>query len=51
MQTGCTPLWAAAEKGHTQTVQRLLKAKANINHQSKVMITYIRTYMYIEAYM
>ena len=31
------PLGVAAQKGHTQTVQRLLEAGANINYQDKVI--------------
>ena len=31
------PLGIAAGKGHTQTVQRLLEAGANINYQDKVI--------------
>ena len=37
IQYGNVPLEAAAMKGHTKTVQRLLEAGANINHQNKVM--------------
>ena len=32
---------AAAEKGHTQTVERLLEARANVNYQNKVMASYL----------
>ena len=34
------PLGIAAEKGHSQTVQRLMKAGAITNHQNKVMVTW-----------
>ena len=37
LQYGAVPLEVAAQKGHTETVQRLLKAGANFNHQNKVM--------------
>ena len=37
LQYGTVPLEIAAQKGHTETVQRLLKAGANVNHQDKVM--------------
>ena len=36
IQDGAVPLGIAAQKGHTQTVQRLLQARANVNHQNKV---------------
>ena len=39
IQDGAVPLGIAAKKGHTQTVQKLLKARANVNHQNKVMIS------------
>ena len=37
LQYGSVPLGIAAQKGHTETVQRLLEAGANVNHQDKVM--------------
>ena len=37
LQYGAVPLEVAAQKGHTGTVQRLLKAGTNVNHQNKVM--------------
>ena len=37
LQYGSVPLVIAAEKGHTETVQRLLEAGANVNHPNKVM--------------
>ena len=36
LQYGNVPLGTAARKGHTETVQRLLEAGANVNHQTKV---------------
>lgn len=33
------PLERAAEKGHTQTVEKLLEGKACVNHQNSVSIT------------
>ena len=43
-QTGSVPLGIAAEMGHIQTIQRLVGARANVNHQNKVMV--IEGYMY-----
>ena len=37
LQYGAVPLGIAAQKGHTETVHRLLEAGANVNHQNKVM--------------
>ena len=36
LQYGNVPLGIAAQKGRTETVQRLLEAGANFNHQNKV---------------
>ena len=33
-----SPLGIASEKGHVQTVKKLLELGAHINHQNKVMI-------------
>ena len=37
LQYGAVPLEVAAAKRHTETVQRLLEAGANVNHQNNVM--------------
>ena len=35
---GSSPLGIASEKGHVQSVKKLLKLGAHINHQNKVKI-------------
>ena len=37
LQYGAVPLGVAAAKGHTEIVQRLLEAGANVDHQNRVM--------------
>lgn len=37
------PLGVAAEKGHKETVERLLREKVNINYRNKVNSTYYVT--------
>lgn len=41
MKSGDVPLGIAAEKGHIQIVQRLLKARASVNHQNKVVAGFL----------
>ena len=51
MQDGSDPLGVAAQKGHTQVVERLLKERASINYQDKVRSTCYTTSMhYIAPY-
>ena len=46
VKDGFAPLGMAAQQGHLQTVQSLLQAGANINHQAEVTINYVALYLY-----
>ena len=42
-QFGSVPLGVAAQEGHTETVQRLLEAGANINNKDKACVLVVCT--------
>ena len=46
IQDGDVPLGVAALKGHTQTVERLFEAGANVNHQNKVMTMTVEMHVF-----
>ena len=42
------PLGIASQEGHTETIERLLEGKANVNYKDKVMSTICQyAYMYV----
>ena len=43
-QDGATPLYIASEKGHSDTVNTLIRNGANINQSTKVLYTTIHSY-------
>ena len=46
LQTGSTPLYIACQTGHIPVVERLIAAKADINHQKKVPILHITMFVH-----
>jgi len=41
LQDGSTPLFIASQEGHLPVVERLIGAKANVNHQVEVSYYYV----------
>ena len=48
VQDDGSPLGIAAQQGHTQTVQRLLEARARVNYQDTKVITIVSTVLHAQ---